>query len=194
MGEMFYIPVWFGSIGERLSSADYRDDSRNRVNAADSSGVSAVNRDMPSKPEPSIAAIMMAGIGGLLAFFGLSFGLVAAVAEPGFLIVCLVTCAISISLFVMAYAARRRQIGKWERAEEIAVASAKCDYCGSQNPVGQPLCARTQLFVHEGSYSTAMVLGQFQGDCACEGWIAVENVANRFRRYQENLRRCKRAG
>lgn len=95
---------------------------------------------MPPKPEPSIAATLMAGIGGLLAFFGLSFGLVAAIAEPGFLIVCLVTCAIAISLFIMAYAARRRQIGEWERAEEIAVASAKCDYCGSQNHIGTNKC------------------------------------------------------
>jgi hypothetical protein len=45
------------------------------------------------KPEASAAVLVMAGIGGMLTFFGLSFGLVAAVGEPGFLPVCLVTCA-----------------------------------------------------------------------------------------------------
>jgi len=82
----------------------------------------------------------MAGIGGLLAFFGLSFGLVAAIAEPGFLIVSLVACAIAFSLFILAYVARRRQIGKWERSEEMTLASARCSYCDSQNPKGAKKC------------------------------------------------------
>jgi hypothetical protein len=82
----------------------------------------------------------MAGIGGLLAFFGLSFGLVAAIADPGFLIVSLVACAIAVSLFIVAYAARRKQIGEWKKLEEMALASARCDYCDSQNPKGSKKC------------------------------------------------------
>ena len=99
-----------------------------------------VGLEKVTKPEPSTVTILMAGIGGLLAFFGLSFGLVAAVAEPGFLIVCLITCVIAVSLFMMAYAARKKQIGNWERAEEMALASARCNYCGSQNPKGAKKC------------------------------------------------------
>ena len=99
-----------------------------------------VNVERDAKPEPSIITLLMAGIGGLLAFFGLSFGLVAAIAEPGFLIVCLITCAIAISLFIMAYVARRKQIGEWQRMEEKASSSARCDYCDSQNPKGAKKC------------------------------------------------------
>jgi hypothetical protein len=83
---------------------------------------------------------MMAGVGGLLAFFGLSFGLVAALAEPGFLVVCLSTCAVAVSLFIIAYVARKKQLKEWAKMEESAVASAKCDYCGSQNPKGTMKC------------------------------------------------------
>lgn len=97
-----------------------------------------VKRDV--KPEPSVVTLLMAGIGGLLAFFGLSFGLVAAVTEPGFLIVCLITCAIAISLFIMAYVARRKQIAEWQRIEEKALSSARCEYCDSQNPKGAKKC------------------------------------------------------
>ncbi len=99
-----------------------------------------IGLEMASRPEPSIVAILMASIGGLLAFFGLFFGLVAAVAESAFLIVSLVTCAIAASLFVLAYVARRKQIGEWERREEKSLASARCDYCGSQNQKGESKC------------------------------------------------------
>src|SRR5665647_2237008 len=69
--------------------------------------------EKPTKPDASIVMILIAGIGGMLAFFGLSFGLVAAVADSGFLIVCLVACAISLTLFILAYVARRRQLTEW---------------------------------------------------------------------------------
>jgi hypothetical protein len=57
----------------------------------------AIGIENNAKPEPSVVIMLMGEIGGLLAFFNLSFGLVAAIAEPGFLVVCLVTCAIAIS-------------------------------------------------------------------------------------------------
>ena len=93
-----------------------------------------------TKPEPSMAVILMASIGGMLAFFGLSFGLVAAVADSGFLIVCLVACAIAVSLFVLAYVARRMQLIEWEDAEKRAMAAARCAYCDSHNPKGAKKC------------------------------------------------------
>jgi hypothetical protein len=39
------------------------------------------------KPEPTIVVILMAGIGGLLVFFGFFFGLIGAIAVQGFLCV-----------------------------------------------------------------------------------------------------------
>jgi ABC-type nickel/cobalt efflux system permease component RcnA len=76
----------------------------------------------------------------MLAFFGLSFGLVAAVVDSGFLIVCLVACAISLTLFILAYVARRRQLTEWRVSEKEALASARCKYCGSQNAKGTNKC------------------------------------------------------
>ncbi len=93
-----------------------------------------------AKPEPSISVLLMAGIGGMLAFFGLAFGLVAAVADSGFLIVCLVACTIAVSLFVIAQIARKRQLSEWQQSEEKAEQSAKCDYCGLQNAKGAKKC------------------------------------------------------
>ncbi len=93
-----------------------------------------------SRPEPETAALLMAGIGGMLAFFGLSFGLVAAVVGHGFLVVCLVTCAIAVSLLVLAYVSRKRQLGEWQRAEQAARAAARCEYCGTQNRKGAVEC------------------------------------------------------
>ena len=137
---IFYSPLLLIHWGVMLTNyQDSRSVAEEDHEVCSSCGNGAGNEKV-TKPEPSMAVILMAGIGGLLAFFGLSFGLVAAVAEPGFLIVCLVACAIAVSLFVMAYAARRRQIGEWERAEEIAVASARCAYCDSQNPKGAQKC------------------------------------------------------
>lgn len=91
-------------------------------------------------PEASLAAIMMAGVGGLLAFFGLSFGLVAAVADPGFLIVALVTCCIAAALFMLAYVSRRNQLRHWQAQEEKVTLLAKCSYCGLQNSKGRNKC------------------------------------------------------
>jgi len=96
--------------------------------------------EKPVKPDPSISVILMAGIGGMLAFFGLFFGLVAAIAESSFLIVCLVACSIAILLFLIAFAARRKQIGEWKKVEELAISSARCNYCGSQNLRGAHKC------------------------------------------------------
>ncbi len=82
----------------------------------------------------------MAGIGGMIAFFGLSFGLVAAVADPGFLIVALVACGIALALFVLAYVGRRRQLEEWKARTEKDAAKASCAYCGFQNATGSRKC------------------------------------------------------
>ncbi len=92
------------------------------------------------KPEPSMPIMLMAGIGGMIAFFGLSFGLVAAVAEPGFVTVAAIACGIALALFVLAYAGRRRQLDEWRRRSEKATAKASCTYCGFQNPDGARKC------------------------------------------------------
>ncbi len=92
------------------------------------------------KPEPSMPVMLMAGIGGMIAFFGLSFGLVAAVAEPGFFIVAIVACAIAVALFVLAYVGRRRQLEEWKNRTQKEAAKASCAYCGFQNAVGAHKC------------------------------------------------------
>jgi len=100
----------------------------------------ALRMENEAKPESSVATMLMGRFGGLLTFFGLTFGLVAAIANLGFLVVCLVTCAIAILLFLLVDAARRKQIGGWERVEKMAVISAKFDYCGYQNAKGVKKC------------------------------------------------------
>jgi hypothetical protein len=98
------------------------------------------SNSLEDRPDASITVLMMAGVGGLLAFFGLSFGLVAAIAEPGFLTVALMTCGIALALFVLAYFSRRRQLNEWKAHQASLNLLAKCSYCGLQNDVGSKRC------------------------------------------------------
>ncbi len=82
----------------------------------------------------------MAGIGGMLAFFGLSFGLVALIAEPGFLTVALIACGIALALFILAYISRRNQLKEWNAHQKSLTSKAKCAYCGLQNASGSSKC------------------------------------------------------
>ena len=92
------------------------------------------------KPDASIAIIMLASIGGLLAFFGLFFGLIGAIAEPAFLYVGLVACAIAALLFLLAHFGRRGQLNEWKANERSSVALSRCTYCGLQNDKGTRKC------------------------------------------------------
>ena len=92
------------------------------------------------KPDASIAIIMLASIGGLLAFFGLFFGLIGAIAEPAFLYVGLVACAIAALLFLLAYFGRRGQLNEWKANERSSVVLSRCTYCGLQNDKGTRKC------------------------------------------------------
>lgn len=83
---------------------------------------------------------MMASIGGLLAFFGLFLGLIGAIAEPAFLYVGLVACAIAALLLLLAYVGRRRQLNEWKANERSSVVLTKCTYCGLQNDKGIRKC------------------------------------------------------
>jgi hypothetical protein len=82
----------------------------------------------------------MASIGGLLAFFGLFFGLIGAIAEPGFLYVAVLTCSIAVVLFLLAYIGRRGQVKEWAAKESFSVIRSKCMYCGLQNDKGMKKC------------------------------------------------------
>jgi hypothetical protein len=92
------------------------------------------------KPEPSIAVIMMAGIGGLLAFFGFFFGLIGAIAVQGFLYAAFLTCAIAAVLFLLAYHNRKKQMDDWKAKESTSIILARCSYCGLQNDKGTKKC------------------------------------------------------
>jgi predicted lipid-binding transport protein (Tim44 family) len=102
--------------------------------------VASHSQEETAKPEPPLSAIMMAAIGGLLAFFGLFFGLIAAIAEPGFLAVALITCGIATVLFFLAFLSRRNQLREWKVQEERSIMFAKCVYCGLQNDKGIRKC------------------------------------------------------
>jgi hypothetical protein len=95
---------------------------------------------LDAKPEASLAVIMMAGIGGLLAFFGFFFGLIGLIAEPGFLYAAAVICTIATVLFAFAFLGRRKQLKEWKASEESSITSARCSYCGLQNDEGTRKC------------------------------------------------------
>jgi len=99
-----------------------------------------VDPDAEARPGASIAVIMMASIGGLLVFFGLFFGLIGALAEPGFLYIAATTCSIAVLLFILAYVGRRRQMEEWTAKERSSIILAKCAYCGVQNDKGTRKC------------------------------------------------------
>jgi hypothetical protein len=95
---------------------------------------------MEAKPETSIVFILMSAIGGLLAFFGFFFGLIGAIAEPGFLYVAIGACSIAVVLFLLAYIGRRRQLNEWKANEKAYEILSKCSYCGLQNDKGTKRC------------------------------------------------------
>ena len=91
-------------------------------------------------PEPTAMVMVMAGVGAMLAFFGLAFGLVAAIAAPEFAVVSLVALAIAVVLFVLAWRSRKGQLAVADKKREKIRAESTCQYCGAQNREGAQRC------------------------------------------------------
>jgi hypothetical protein len=92
------------------------------------------------RPEATATSIVMAGVGGILAFFGMFFALIGAIAESGFLTAGLAACGIALVLFVLAYISRRRQLADWRKRRDESMIAAICCYCGFQNARGIRKC------------------------------------------------------
>lgn len=101
---------------------------------------SKVDPDALVKPELSLAVIMLVSVGGLIMFFGLFFGLIGFIAEPGFLYAAAVICSVAAIMILLAYAGRRRQMKEWRAKEASSAISSKCTYCGLQNDKGLKRC------------------------------------------------------
>jgi hypothetical protein len=93
------------------------------------------------KPEASIAVIMLASIGGLMMFFGLFFGLIGAIAEPGFLYAAIIICSVAAIMILLAYVGRRSQLKEWRAKEASSALFSRCTYCGFQNDKGTKRCS-----------------------------------------------------
>ncbi|MCU0861353.1 MAG: zinc finger Ran-binding domain-containing protein [Methanomassiliicoccales archaeon] len=87
-----------------------------------------------------MAVILLASLGGLIAFFGLFFGIVGAVAEGGFIYVSLVACSLAIIMIAISYFSRRRQLHDWRQERQLDASLANCAYCGYHNEVGSRKC------------------------------------------------------
>lgn len=85
-------------------------------------------------------ALVMGGVGGMVAFFAFSFWLVAAVAEATFWPLALGMTLVALALFTLAAASRRSQLRRWEAEEEKAEERSTCKYCGSRNAVRASRC------------------------------------------------------
>lgn len=90
--------------------------------------------------ETSALVLVMAGIGGMMAFFGFAFSIVAAAASPGFWSLAIGLFTVAIVLFSLAFVLRKKETALWkERIEEIK-ATGKCQYCGRVNLPGSSKC------------------------------------------------------
>jgi hypothetical protein len=91
------------------------------------------------KPEP-VAPLILMGLGGMLLFFAFGFGIPGALGVEGFLWLALVLAVVGGAMLISGwalYARHRREVAKNDEEE---MAKAKCEYCGSQNQIGEQKC------------------------------------------------------
>ncbi|NYT12649.1 MAG: hypothetical protein GKC03_08920 [Methanomassiliicoccales archaeon] len=90
--------------------------------------------------ETSVLVLVMAGIGGLLAFFGFAFSIVAAAASSGFWPLAIGLFIVAIVLFSLAFVLNKKEAASWEKRIQDIKATGKCQYCGRVNLPGSSKC------------------------------------------------------
>lgn len=87
-----------------------------------------------------VAPIVFMGVGGLMLFFALFFGLIASIAEPGFGTVALIVGGFAVILIVGGWFMYWRYKRKLERERRLALERYRCRYCDAQNEIGAQRC------------------------------------------------------
>jgi hypothetical protein len=93
------------------------------------------------RPEPEpIAPLILMGLGGMLLFFAFGFGIPGALGVEGFLWLALGLALVGGAMLISGWALHARHKRKVAIKDEEEMAKAKCDYCGSQNQIGEQKC------------------------------------------------------
>jgi ribosomal protein L40E len=101
---------------------------------------SSLTPTIRSNDETSPLAISLMAVGGMLLFFSFFFGLVAAIAVPGFWIPTLIIALIAMGMMVAGYKVHLRK-RKEEEEEVVEIRErGRCEYCGSMNPPNSIEC------------------------------------------------------
>ncbi len=93
------------------------------------------------RPEPEpVAPILLMGLGGMMLFFGFFFAIPGALGVTGFLWLALILCVIggTMLLFRLGPAFPTQEEVAVKKEEQMA--KARCEYCGSQNQIGEQKC------------------------------------------------------
>ena len=96
------------------------------------------NCDRPD-PEP-VAPILLMGLGGMMLFFGFFFAIPGALGAPGFLWLALILCVVGGAMLLSGWGMHSRRKRKLAIKKDEQIAKARCEYCGSQNQVGEQKC------------------------------------------------------
>ena len=93
------------------------------------------------RPEPEpVAPILLMGLGGMMLFFGFFFAIPGSLGVTGFLWLALILCVIGGSMLLLGWVMHSRHKRKIAVKKEEQMTKARCEYCGSQNQVGEPKC------------------------------------------------------
>lgn len=80
------------------------------------------------------------GLGGMLLFFAFGFGIPGAMGVSGFLWLAFGLALIGGLMVLSGWWLSSRHKRKMKMVKEEKLTHAKCDYCGSQNQVGEQKC------------------------------------------------------
>jgi hypothetical protein len=90
--------------------------------------------------EEPVAPMLLMGLGGMLIFFSMGFGLAAISGLIGFLIASVILFVAGMTMVMVGYRMNKKFKEQKHRMMHVKLENAKCAYCGTQNEPGARRC------------------------------------------------------